>query len=301
MREDRWRQALRKEINVTTALSVNPIPQPTTGIGWRAPHYRELLRDRPPLGFLEVHSENFFASGGQTLDFLDQARRLYPISLHGVGLALGSADPLDDTHIKRLRDLIARTQPIFVSEHLCWGTIAGRHLNELLPLPYTEEALDHVCVRIDEVQERLGRTMMIENVSSYVRFTHSTIAEPEFIAQVCQRTGCDILLDVNNVYVSSVNHEFDPVAFIDALPAESCKEIHLAGYDVYEEDDTCLIDTHGRHVQSPVWDLFRHTVKRLGPRPTLIEWDVAIPDLQVLLSEAAMAAEILNNEQAVAA
>ena len=280
---------------------MNPIPQQATGIGWRAPHYRELLSTRPPLDFLEVHSENFFASGGQTLDFLDRAQRLYPISLHGVGLSLGSTDPLDETHLKRLRALIARTQPLFVSEHLCWGSVAGRHLNELLPLPYTEEALDHISKRIDEVQHRLGRTILIENVSSYVRYRHSTIAEPEFITQAQQRTGCDILLDVNNVYVNSVNHEFDPVGFIDALPANACKEIHLAGYDRYEEDETCLIDTHGRHVQSPVWELYRHTIKRLGPRPTLIEWDVAIPELPVLLNEAALAATILSDEQAVAA
>ena len=280
---------------------MNPISQPATGIGWRAPHYRELLRTRPALDFLEVHSENFFASGGQTLDFLERAQRLYPISLHGVGLSLGSMDPLDDTHIKKLRRLIARTQPLFVSEHLCWGSVVGRHLNELLPLPYTEEALDHISRRVDEVQDRIGRAILLENVSSYVRFRHSTIAEPEFIAQVSRRTGCNILLDVNNVYVNSVNHDFDAFEYIDSLPAEACKEIHLAGYDAYEEDDTCLIDTHGRHVQSPVWELFRHTVRRLGPRPTLIEWDVAIPELPVLLNEAAMAANILNDEQAVAA
>ncbi len=280
---------------------MEPIPEAATGIGWRAPHYRELLRTRPPLDFLEVHSENFFASGGQTLDFLDRAQRVYPISLHGVGLSLGSTDPLDETHMQRLRELIAKTQPLFVSEHLCWGSVAGRHLNELLPLPYTEEALDHISKRIDEVQHRLGRTILIENVSSYVRYRHSTIAEPEFITQVQQRTGCGILLDVNNVYVNSVNHEFDPVGFIDALPADSCKEIHLAGYDGYEEDETCLIDTHGRHVQSPVWELYRHTIRRLGPRPTLIEWDVAIPELPVLLNEAALASAILSHEQAVAA
>ncbi len=280
---------------------MKPIPQAATGIGWRAPHYRELLRTRPAVDFLEVHSENFFANGGQTLDFLERAQRSYPISLHGVGLSLGTTDPLDDWHIDRLRKLIARTQPIFVSEHLCWGSVAGRHLNELLPLPYTEEALDHVSTRIDEVQDRLGRTILVENVSSYVRFRHSTIAEPEFLAQVHQRTDCGILLDVNNVYVNASNHRFDPVAYIDALPADACKEIHLAGYEGYEEDDTCLIDTHGRQVQSPVWNLYRHTIRRLGPRPTLIEWDVAIPELPVLLAEAKMAADILNNEQAVAA
>ncbi len=280
---------------------MKPIPQAATGIGWRAPHYRELLRTRPPLDFLEVHNENFFADGGQTLDFLDQAQRLYPISLHGVGLSLGSTDPLDDTHMRRLRDLIARTQALFVSEHLCWGSVAGRHLNGLLPLPYTEEALTHICRRVDEVQDRLGRTIMVENVSSYVRFRHSTIAEPEFLAQVSRRTGCDILLDVNNVYVNAVNHEFDPVAYIDSLPVDACKEIHLAGYEGCEEDDTCLIDSHGRHVQSPVWELYRHAIKRLGPRPTLIEWDVAIPELPVLLNEAALAATILSDEQAVAA
>jgi uncharacterized protein (UPF0276 family) len=279
---------------------MKPIPAAATGIGWRAPHYRELLRIRPPLDFLEVHSENFFASGGQTLDFLQRAQRLYPISLHGVGLSLGSTDALDDTHMRKLRALIARTQPLFVSEHLCWGSIAGRHLNELLPLPYTEEALDHVSARIDEVQQRLGRTILLENVSSYVRFRHSTIAEPEFLTQLSQRTGCGILLDVNNVYVNSVNHNFDPAGFIDSLPAAACKEIHLAGYDASEEDASCLIDTHGRQVQSPVWKLFRHTINHLGPRPTLIEWDFAIPELSVLLNEAAMAATILD-EQAVAA
>lgn len=280
---------------------MTPIPQASTGIGWRAPHYRELLRTRPALDFLEVHSENFFAAGGQTLSFLDQAQRYYPISLHGVGLSLGSTDPLDQSHLNSLRRLIARTQPLFVSEHLCWGSVGGRHLNDLLPLPYTEEALDHICVRIDAVQTFLGRSILIENVSSYVRFEHSTIPEPEFITQVCKRSGCGLLLDVNNIYVNAINHSFDPKAYIDTVPTDCCKEIHLAGFDKYEDDETCLIDTHGRQVQRPVWDLYRYAIRRLGPKPTLIEWDTAIPELSVLLAEASKAANILNDEQTIPA
>ncbi len=268
------------------------------GIGWRAPHYRSLLEARPAVGFLEVHSENFFGAGGQPHHFLSRARRLYPLSLHGVGLSLGSADPLDRNHLESLRGLVRRYEPMFVSEHLCWGSIGGRHLNELLPLPCTEEALHHVSSRVDEVQEFLGRRILVENISSYVRFRHSTIPEPEFIAEISRRTGCGLLFDVNNVYVNAVNHGFDPAEYLDGLPAHAIEEIHLAGFD---EGDACLIDTHGRPVQDEVWALYRHAVARLGPVPSLVEWDTEIPDLGVLVAEARKADAMLKDATAIAA
>ena len=268
------------------------------GIGWRAPHYRALLERKPALGFIEVHSENFFGDGGQPHVFLAQARAHYPLSLHGVGLSLGSTDPLDARHLESLRRLIDRYAPALVSEHLCWCSTGGRHANELLPLPLTEEALAHVCARIHEAQERLGHRLLVENVSAYVRFRHSTIPEWEFFAEVSRRTGCGLLLDVNNVYVNAVNQQFDARAYIDALPADAVEEIHLAGFD---EAGGCLIDTHGRAVLAEVWALYRHAVQRLGARPTLIEWDNDLPPLPELLAEADKAREILAHEPAATA
>ena len=253
------------------------------GIGWRPPHYRALLAERPPVGFLEVHSENFFGTGGPPHHFLEQARQLYPLSLHGVGLSLGSCDELSEIHLKALEQLIHRYEPFLVSEHLCWSSIGGRHLNELLPLPYTEEALTHVCSRVDRVQARLGRRILVENIATYVRFAYETITESEFLAQLSRRTGCAILLDVNNVHVNAVNHGFDPIEYINAVDVDSVGEIHLAGFD---EGADCLIDTHGRPVQQPVWDLYRYAIQRFGHRPTLIEWDTDIPPLATLVAEA---------------
>ncbi|MEQ1880883.1 MAG: DUF692 domain-containing protein [Burkholderiales bacterium] len=256
------------------------------GIGWRPPHYRSLLDERPALGFLEVHSENFFGEGGQPHYFLEQARHHYPLSLHGVGLSLGSADELNLTHLTALDRLIRRYQPFLVSEHLCWSSIGRRYLNELLPLPYTEEALAHVAERIERVQTRLGRRILIENIAAYVRFAHSTIPEFEFLAALCRRTGCGLLLDVNNIYVNAVNHGFDPIDSLAAVEPESVEEIHLAGFD---ETGECLIDTHGRLVQEPVWALYTQTLKLIGRRPTLIEWDTDIPSLATLVGEARQA------------
>jgi uncharacterized protein (UPF0276 family) len=267
------------------------IPPARAGIGLRAPHYRELLDSRPDIGWLEVHSENYFG-GGRPLWFLEQLRAHYPISLHGVGMALGSATRLDAEHLRRLKFLIARIEPGLVSEHLCWGAVEGRHLNDLLPLPYTEEALAHVCGHILQAQEFLGRRILIENISSYIRWKHDTIPEWEFVAEVARRTGCGILLDVNNIYVSAFNHGFDARVYLAAIPAERVEEIHLAGFD---EGEACLIDTHGRRVSEPVWQLYRETIAWLGPRPTLIEWDTDIPALGVLLEEAATAQSILEN------
>jgi uncharacterized protein (UPF0276 family) len=261
------------------------------GIGLRAPHYREILDSRPGIGWLEVHSENYFGDG-QPLRFLERLRRHYPVSLHGVGLSLGRAGTLDMEHLRKLKRLVERIDPGLVSEHLSWGAIDGRHLNDLLPLPYTEEALDRVCAHVGKTQDFLGRRILIENISSYVRWKHDTLPEWEFIATVAQRTGCGLLLDVNNIYVSAINHGFDPRAYLAAIPGNRVEEIHLAGFD---ETGECLIDTHGRRVSEPVWQLYREAIARLGPRPTLIEWDTDLPALSVLLDEAATAQHILEN------
>jgi len=261
------------------------------GIGLRTPHYREILDSRPDVGWLEVHSENFFALGGQPLAFLERFRSLYAVSLHGVGLSLGSTDPLSREHLGKLKSLAARIDPWMVSEHLCWCHAGGRHLNDLLPLPYTEEALAHVVRRIGEAQEFLGRRILVENVSSYLEFCDSAIPEWEFLAEVSRRAGCGILLDINNIYVSSVNHGFDPAAYLDAIPGEGIGEIHLAGFDSNGE---CLIDTHGKPVYAQVWPIYADALQRFGVKPTLIEWDTDIPALPMLLGEAEKASRFMG-------
>ena len=263
---------------------------PRAGIGLRAPHYREVIDTRPDIGWLEVHSENFFGAGGQPLRLLERARECYPLSLHGVGLSLGSADGLAHEHLVRLKALAARFQPALLSDHLCWGAIGGRHLNDLLPLPYTEEALDVVCTNIARTQDFLAREILVENVSSYLQFAVSSIDEWDFLAEVARRTGCGILLDVNNIYVSAVNHGFDPLRYLDAIPARHVREIHLAGFD---SNGQCLIDTHGKRVAGAVWNLYGDALSRIGPVPTLIEWDTDVPPLDTLLDEAGKADEIL--------
>jgi len=270
-------------------------PPASTGVGLRPVHYRQILQERPRVGWFEVHSENYFGAGGQPLHYLESIRDAYPLSLHGVGLSLGSAGPLDEDHLRRLGDLISRIQPGLVSEHLSWGRVGPRHLNDLLPLPYTEEALGVVCDHIDEVQERLRRQILVENISSYIQFRQSTIPEGEFIARVAQRTGCGILLDVNNLYVNEANNGIDPVAYLDALPVSSIREIHLAGHD---RAGTLLIDTHGTRVAAPVWELYAQALDRCGPVATLIEWDTDIPPLEVLLDEARHAATVMRSRHA---
>ncbi len=268
------------------------------GIGLRPPHYRELLATLPAVGWLEVHSENYFSRGGQPLHHLERARDHDPLSLHGVGLSLGSVDRLFAAHLASLKHLIERFDPALVSDHLCWGAVGGRHLNDLLPLPYTEEALQVICDHIDEAQSVLGRRILVENVSSYLQFSDSSIPEWEFVAAVARRTGCGLLLDVNNVYVSSVNHGFDPLRYLDAIPAGAVEEIHLAGFDVATiagGDGTLLIDTHGKPVAGPVWNLYGEALSRVGPVPTLIEWDTDVPALEVLLGQAAQAQQILDH------
>ena len=263
------------------------------GIGLRAPHIAEVRASRPPIGWFEVHSENYFVDGGPALAALEAIRADYPLSLNG-GLSLGSADPLDVDHLARLKQLAARIEPVAISEHLCWSHVDGRHLNDLLPLPLTDEALALVCDRVDAVQSALGRPLLVENVCSYLRFAEDTIAEWDFVAAVADKTGCKLLFDVNNVYVNAVNHGFDPQAYLAAVPGDSVAEIHLAGYDA---SGPCLVDTHGTRVAQPVWALYRAAIERYGPKPTLLEWDTDIPALEVLLDEAAQAEAILDEHR----
>lgn len=261
------------------------------GVGLRSPHVAEVLRERPRVPWFEVHSENHFVDGGAALATLLRLRADYPVSLHGVGLSLGATDPLDREHVAKLRRLIDRVAPVLVSEHLSFGSAGGRHVNDLLPLPYTEETLAHVSARVDAAQHLLGHALAIENISQYVVFPEDTIPECEFIAALARRTGCKLLLDLNNVYVNAVNQGFDPDAYVAAIPGDAVVEIHLAGF---EAGDTCLIDTHGTAVAPAVWRLYERTIERIGARPTLIEWDSNIPALDVLLAEAAKAEAVLR-------
>lgn len=286
---------------MTAITATGPAAIPArAGIGLRAGHYRDFLEQRPAIGWLEVHPENFFAPGGRAPAVLERVREDYPLSLHGVGLSPGSSDPLDHTHLDQLKQLIARFEPGLVSEHLSWGSVGGVHVNDLLPLPYTEEALAHMIDRIGRIQDHLGRSILVENVSSYLEFTDSRIPEWEFITELAARAGCGILLDVNNVYVNARNHGFDAASFLDHIPAGFIGEIHLAGHSVNPVDGgELLIDTHSRPVCEAVWVLYERLIERIGPHPTLIEWDQDLPALPVLLAEAERADAILEPHHAV--
>lgn len=271
-----------------------PIPA-SAGIGLRFQHHRAVLVDRPAVGWLEVHSENYFG-GGAAIAYLEAARRDYPVSLHGVGLSLGGADGLDPRHLARVRALIERIEPGLVSEHLSWCAGGGTYFADLLPLPWTEEALDAVSRNVAAAQEVLGRRILVENPSTYLRYRHSTIAEWDFLAAVAARTGCGILCDVNNIVVSACNHGFDPGRYLEALPASAIGEIHLAGHTVRELGDgrAIRIDDHGSRVRPEVWRLYERAVSLFGAVPTLVEWDNAVPALPVLVEEARKAACILD-------
>jgi len=267
------------------------------GIGLRAPHYREVLQHLPRLGWVEVHSENFFG-GGSPLRTLTKVREHYPVSLHGVGLGLASKTPLDSEHLSALHRLCDAIQPAAVSEHLCWNsapdiTNNGRVvINDLLPFPYTQAALSHVEARVAQVQEKLGRRLLVENLSSYLSFSHSEMSEGEFLAELSRRTGCGILFDINNLYVNARNLGVDAGAFIRTMPADAVAEYHLAGYSEragFNDGESCLVDTHNNPVYPEVWELYEAALRHIGPRPTLIEWDADIPALPVLLAEAAQA------------
>ena len=264
------------------------------GIGLRFQHHQAVLDARPAVAWLEVHSENYLG-GGPSLHTLEAIRHDYPVSLHGVGLSLGSADALDGEHLERIRALVHRIEPGLVSEHLSWSSVGGHYLADLLPLPMTDEALAIVCRHVDETQEVLQRRILIENPSSYLRFKHSTIPEWEFIAAVARRTGCGILCDVNNIHVSACNHGWDAGVYLAALPAPAIGEIHLAGHSTrqLEGGQVIRIDDHGSRVAPEVWALYAQALARFGPVPTLVEWDTNVPPLDVLLSEWAHAAALL--------
>ena len=266
------------------------------GIGLRAEHYVEFIESRPAVGFIEAHSENYFGRGGRHLHYLMRARSRHAVSLHGVGLSIGSVDPLSEPHLQRLAELIAMVEPAMVSEHLCWSSVGGIFANDLLPLPYTEEALDHVVARVQQTQEHLKRSILLENVSSYIEYTASAMPEWEFLAEVAARSGCGILLDVNNIHVSAHNHGFDALQYLDAMPARAVREIHLAGFTtkLLAEGGSMLIDTHSAPVSQDVWALYQAALERFGPVATLIEWDADLPPLPTLVAEAAKANRMLE-------
>jgi uncharacterized protein len=279
------------------------------GIGLRQPHYDAVLQDRPRLGFVEVHSENFFADGGAALAVLHAARQHYPVSLHGVGLSLGSAAGLDDWHLDRLARLVERIDPVRVSDHASFARAPRRtgaaavHANDLLPVAFTDAALDIMVANVQRVQERLKRPILVENLSAYLHWADDRIAEPEFFNRLARRSGCGLLLDVNNLVVNALNDGVDAVAaacaWVDAIDADRVGEIHLAGY---HDAGDIVIDDHGSRVHAPVWQVYRHTVQRLGARPTLLEWDTDLPALDVLLDEAAQAERVMaDGAEAVAA
>ena len=271
---------------------IKPIPA-RAGIGLRAEHYQDVLEQQPKIGWFEIHSENYFGDGGRPLYYLEKIAADYPVSFHGVGLSIGTTDPVSEKHLQKLKQLVHRFNPGLISEHLSWGSVGGRHFNDLFPMPYTREALDHMVTRVSQVQEYLGTQILIENVSSYLQFEASDIPEWEFITDLADKSGCGVLLDVNNIYVNARNHKFDPVVYLDAIKPEHVKEIHLAGHTVKQFDDgEILIDTHDNVVCEDVWSLYRESVKRFVDVPALIEWDSDIPELSVLLQEAATADHI---------
>ncbi len=275
----------------------SPVPA-KAGIGLRFPHHQAVVDTHPEVAWLEVHTENYMG-GGTSLRCLETIRKDYPVSLHGVGLSLGSADGLDAAHLARVKGVVERIDPGLVSEHLSWSIVGGTYLADLLPLPMTEEALDVVCRHVDQTQACLKRRLLVENPSSYLRFRHSTIPEWEFMALVAKRTGCGILCDVNNIYVSACNHGWDASAYLAALPPSAIGEIHLAGHSVKQLDGgrTLRIDDHGSRVAPEVWALYAEALARFGPVPTLIEWDTDVPPLEVLMDQAARAAGALKEAQ----
>ncbi|WP_175960066.1 MNIO family bufferin maturase [Burkholderia pyrrocinia] len=282
-----------------------PAPRPIparAGVGLRFRHHRTVIDERPAVAWFEVHTENYMG-GGTASRCLDAIRRDYPLSLHGVGLSLGSADGLDAVHLARVRAAVLRFEPDLVSEHVSWSAVGGTYLADLLPLPMTEEALEVVCRHVDQVQTALGRQILVENPSTYLRYVHSTIPEWEFLSEIARRTGCGLLCDVNNVYVSACNHGWDPHTYLATLPPAAIGEIHLAGHSTMQLENgrTLRIDDHGSRVAPAVWTLYEAALRRFGPVPTLIEWDNDVPTLEVLIQEAAIAdavREAIRNETA---
>jgi uncharacterized protein (UPF0276 family) len=268
------------------------------GLGLRTQHYAEILEGDPSVDWFEIISENFMVPGGRPLVMLDKIRERYPIVMHGVSLSIASTAPLDLDYLKELKKLAIRAEPKWISDHLCWTGVHGVNLHDLLPVPYTREALDHVAPRVQKVQELLGRPLTIENVSSYVRYAHAEMTEWEFLTELTRRTGCQLLFDVNNVFVAAFNHGYDPLEFIQGVPVEPVVQFHLAGHS---DMGTYILDTHDHPIRMEVWDLFRAAVERFGPVSTMIERDDNIPPLQELLAELdqarAIAADVLAKRE----
>jgi hypothetical protein len=267
-------------------MSINCDRQNTidkVGIGLRSQHYSYILENLPEIDWFEVLSDNYFMSGGLPLYYLEQIREHYPVTLHGVGMSLGSTDTLNIDYLTRLKSLITRVEPVYVSDHLSWISVNNHYLHDLIPLPYTEENMAHLVQRITQVQEFLGRQILIENPSAYISFTNSTMTEGEFLQGLLTQADCYLLLDVNNLYVSAVNFNFDPIKYLQQIPKDRVKQIHLAGY---EEKEDYLFDTHGYPVHPPVWELYKIALQTLGIVPTLIEWDTDIPEFEILMAEA---------------
>jgi uncharacterized protein len=278
-----------------------PIPA-RAGIGLRSQHHAAILTADSPPAWIEAHTENYFHAGGPASRALERARNLYPLSLHGVGLGLGSADPLDLDHLERVRQAVRRFEPVLVSEHACWGHADGEHFNDLLPLPYTEEAALHLAARVRAAQDFLGRQILVENLSAYVSFANAQLTEGEFLKCVVEYSGCGLLLDVNNAYVNSVNLGLNLDDFFATLPRDAVQEIHLAGHSRKQVGAReVLLDDHGSAVSDDVWTLYANVLRRFGPVPTLIEWDNDVPALDVLLAEAARADHLLQSHGAAAA
>lgn len=271
------------------------------GIGLRTRHFADFLSARPAVDWVEAVTENFLAPGGRPLAVLEKVRADLPVVLHGVSLAIGSVDPIPERYLAELAGLVRRLEPALVSDHLCWGTHRGQYVHDLLPLPYTEESLAHVASRVALVQERIGRQLLLENPSAYVAFRDSTLTEWEFLSELTRRTGCGILLDVNNVHVSAHNLGFDPHAYLAGLPPERIGYLHLAGHT---DEGAYLLDSHAGRVPPPVWALYREAVRRFGSRPSLVEWDDRIPPLAEVVAEsrraAAIEAEELGQERRLA-
>lgn len=290
---------------VTSPMTNHPAYQPDpilarAGVGLKADHYRTILETKPDVGWFEVHPENYMGEGGPPHAYLSAIRRDYPLSLHGVGMSLGGVDPLDEDHLARFAVLVERYQPALVSEHLAWATHKSDFLNDLLPLPLTHEALDVMAEHVDQMQSALKRQVLVENPSTYLSFDGEVMEEPEFLVALASRTGCGLLLDVNNVYVSARNHGFDPVPYIDAIPADLIGEVHVAGHAVEEINEAqLLIDDHGSAVVDEVWSLFGRLIDRIGPKPTLVEWDTNVPAWGVLLAEADKADALLRQNNMV--
>ena len=269
------------------------------GIGLKPEHFDAILETLPDIGFFEVHAENYMVDGGPMHFYLERIRNHYPLSIHGVGLSIGAAAPVDEAHLDRLRVLLERYQPELFSEHLAWSTHQGHFLNDLLPLPHTRETLEHICAQIDHIQNRLGRRMLLENPATYLEFQQSEMSEAEFITAVIRHTGCGLLLDVNNVHVACTNHNRNALDYIQALPLEAVGEIHLAGFAIDSDSDgsPLLIDSHDASVAPQVWSLYAETLTLTGPRPTLLERDGNIPPLPILCAEAAQAEQLLHRQK----